>query len=479
MYDDRLILQDCPDVPLSLLQTVYANAPDLLDRLETFIQAGERLDDITEYGESPLRVASCNGRFDAVRRLLEVGAAEYQFEWTDTAHLVVFGSLADLETHLSRTSCSELEVRDIWERTPFLLAVMTGDIARVELLLRYGADRTAVGRCGKTALQHAARANQLEMLEWLVRQGFDLEATDDFDDTALAFAVKHGEAQAARKLLALGARIPPQTEGDFIWHAASVEIAKLLAEYGEDISRVSGEVHAELVGTQYHGLPEGTRDSYLAARFREFGRHNPEETCKPHWLAMIRSGDTVWQADELFRADAGGEQPKWCYDRFGRSTTLMPDGRIIEVGGEHEDYYDPDFCIYNDVVVFDGKGGIRIFSYPEEVFPPTDFHTATLIGEQIYLIGSLGYSKDRHPGYTPVYRLDTRTMQIECLTTTGEMPGWINRHRARFVEGQGILVSGGKVIAPELPDDQNYLSNSGIYCLNPTNLVWRKIGSAD
>jgi len=25
----------------------------------------------------------------------------------------------------------------------------------------------------------------------------------------------------------------------------------------------------------------------------------------------------------------------------------LPDGRLVSVGGEHEDYYDPDFCIYN------------------------------------------------------------------------------------------------------------------------------------
>jgi hypothetical protein len=33
------------------------------------------------------------------------------------------------------------------------------------------------------------------------------------------------------------------------------------------------------------------------------------------------------------------------------SLTLLPDGRAIQIGGEHEDYYDPDFCIYNDVFV--------------------------------------------------------------------------------------------------------------------------------
>src|SRR6185312_15079372 len=101
---------------------------------------------------------------------------------------------------------------------------------------------------------------------------------------------------------------------------------------------------------------------------------------------------------------------------------------VVQVAGEHEDFYDEDFCIYNDVFVHSRDGGIRIFGYPESVFPPTDFHTATLIGEYIYLIGSLGYSGHRRYGTTPVYRLHTGTFKIEPLETTGAAPGWLYEH---------------------------------------------------
>jgi hypothetical protein len=33
--------------------------------------------------------------------------------------------------------------------------------------------------------------------------------------------------------------------------------------------------------------------------------------------------------------------------RFGQSLTLLPDCRAVQIGGEHEDWYDADFCIYN------------------------------------------------------------------------------------------------------------------------------------
>lgn len=80
----------------------------------------------------------------------------------------------------------------------------------------------------------------------------------------------------------------------------------------------------------------------------------------------------------------------------------MPDGRAVHIGGEHEDYYDPDFFIYNDVTVVGPDGSIKIRGYSRGVFPPTDFHSATLAGDAILIIGRLGYPDQRVAGRTPV-----------------------------------------------------------------------------
>ena len=108
----------------------------------------------------------------------------------------------------------------------------------------------------------------------------------------------------------------------------------------------------------------------------------------------------AWSAGQHY-ADVKVRSPVWCAQRFGQSITFLEDGRVVQVGGEHEDSYDPDFCIYNDVFVHEGEA-IRIHGYPEDVFPPTDFHTATLLGREIVLIGSLGYVGTRKLGVTPV-----------------------------------------------------------------------------
>src|SRR5262249_23480410 len=113
----------------------------------------------------------------------------------------------------------------------------------------------------------------------------------------------------------------------------------------------------------------------------------------------------------------------------------------------HEDYYDADFFIYNDVVVKSPDGEIAIYGYPREVFPPTDFHTATLLPEKIVLIGSLGYQEDRlNKTETQVLQLMLDGFSIHKIDALGASPGWIHRHRAVLSDDRkSITVSGGKI----------------------------------
>ncbi len=160
--------------------------------------------------------------------------------------------------------------------------------------------------------------------------------------------------------------------------------------------------------------------------------------------------------------------PFWSWCRFGRTSTTLPDGRIIHVAGEHEDSYDPDFCIYNDVVVEHPDGTREIFLYPADVFPPTDFHSATLIGNAIFLIGSLGYHNLRRIGETQVLKLDCCTLSIETVATTGELPGWISRHVTEQLSDTKLLIIGGQVQSTDKLEQ-----NTTAFELDLTTLVWK------
>lgn len=193
--------------------------------------------------------------------------------------------------------------------------------------------------------------------------------------------------------------------------------------------------------------PLVTPELFREWRSPRYGLTNPERMNNPVWEWLIRARITAFQATERLSgpcaSDAG---PGWSFERFGQSTTELPDGRKIQIAGEHEDHYDPDFHIHNDVVVRHPDGRIDIFGYPRATFPATDNHSATLVGTRIFIIGSLGYPHQRQPGMTPVFSLDLSTWEMTSLPTSGTPPGWIHGHRACLEDdGRSILLQGGNV----------------------------------
>ena len=107
------------------------------------------------------------------------------------------------------------------------------------------------------------------------------------------------------------------------------------------------------------------------------------------------------------------------------------------------------------------------------MFPPTDFHTATLVGSSIYVIGSLGYAGTRRYGETPVYRLDGHTLRMARLHASGEAPGWIYEHRAVAVGLHGIRVWGGMVVTAS-DHTESHDENLGSFVLDLERLRWRR-----
>ena len=199
------------------------------------------------------------------------------------------------------------------------------------------------------------------------------------------------------------------------------------------------------------------------------GKSNPEAYLPDFWREQIRTFRSGYAAEVeiLGKRDYNlPGVPIWSFERFGQSATWLPDGRLVLIAGEHEDSYDPDFCIYADVTVLDGKGGVAHYIYPADIFPPTDFHSATLLGDHILLIGTLGYPDNRTPGETQVLRLNLADFSIEAVETTGDNPGWIHRHQAELRTGQ-ITVTGGKI-------EPGYRDNTEAFTLDLSTMVWSR-----
>lgn len=189
----------------------------------------------------------------------------------------------------------------------------------------------------------------------------------------------------------------------------------------------------------------------------------------------LKSAYGPHRARDLFNVVMNREDgPIWTFERYGATRTELADGRVVCIGGEHEDYYDPDFYIYNDVVVFRPDEEIEIYGYPKDVFPPTDFHSATCVDDKIIIVGCLGNVKDRRPGSTPVYSLDTRSYRMSQLITSGTEPGWISRHYAEASADGVIRVHGGQVVEIK-HGKQGIRRNNEKFSLDTTTSTWAQV----
>ena len=100
-----------------------------------------------------------------------------------------------------------------------------------------------------------------------------------------------------------------------------------------------------------------TRHQYVANRKANVrGTANPSIMNNPFWLSQVGpKGLSAWSARTSFGTDEDplvdpyttSKDAVWCFIRWGATRTKLPDGRLICIGGEHEDYYVPDFYIYN------------------------------------------------------------------------------------------------------------------------------------
>jgi ankyrin repeat protein len=449
---------------------------NLIETLSLLISRGASVNGMSSYGETAIKVAAHVGRFDAVQLLLNAGANLEQLGWTQLMYAIVFEGLEQVQSLLEQGA--DQNVRDCWNRTPWLLSIQVGELPKVKLLLAAGANYNERGNCGQTPLMYAIGNNRVEVLQWLIAEGCDVEATDDFGNTALMMAAERGATDCVRILLEAGANAGRADNYDnrAIKMATNLEIVRMLVAAGEDLSDINDDMRRLLTGINRStfSLSKLSPEQYFADKHPRFGRTNPELMEIPFWQAMIREGCSAYTAKQLFDDTENWQDLAWCYQRFGRTITQLPDGRVIEIAGEHEDYYDPDFCIYNDVVVYQGDGNFQIFGYPEDVFPPTDFHSATLVGEDIYIIGNLGYVDARIYYETPVYRLHCHTLKIDKIETTGDKPGWISRHKAYYKEPNQIYITGGKLWLMN-DETSEYIDNSVDYVLDLIKLTWSRV----
>ena len=124
--------------------------------------------------------------------------------------------------------------------TPLMQAVMHEDLAEAQKLVAEG-DVNARNNFNWTALTHAARTGNTELITLLLDRGADINAQDESGATPLIRASTRGHTDAVKLLLARGAAVnlPDRSQSTALHWAAirdHIDIVQALIAAGADLS---------------------------------------------------------------------------------------------------------------------------------------------------------------------------------------------------------------------------------------------------
>jgi ankyrin repeat protein len=139
-------------------------------------------------------------------------------------------------------------------------AIQSGQTKRALELIAGGADLTAKGKQGETALTEAAAKGDVAVVKRLVQAKLDVNAPGKGGGTALALAAENGHTAVVRQLISAGADLKGDRGSDALLSAAlagHADVARLLRDHGVRLDR--SEASATLRGAAKNGNAETVR----------------------------------------------------------------------------------------------------------------------------------------------------------------------------------------------------------------------------
>ena len=189
---------------------------------------------------------------------------------TTALHWAAHGD--DLEIlHLLIRAGADVNASNDYGVTPLSLACLTGNAATVDALLKAGADPEA-RTSGETALMTAVRTGGVDVVNVLLAHGADVTATEPSSgQTVLMAAVAEAHPAVAHVLLEHGADVRAQSQAGFTplafaVRAGDLESVKLLVAAGASANeKLAIRRRAEIDGSaDYMDTPDGTTVLVLA-----------------------------------------------------------------------------------------------------------------------------------------------------------------------------------------------------------------------
>jgi len=150
----------------ALMYAAWADQPPLIEML---LHQGAKIDVTDDKGQTPLAIASQNGKLKAAQALVVAGA--------------------DVNAPVGEGGY-----------TPLMLASVAGSSELADALIAHGANVNAVNPGGVTALMIAAAGNHSHVAELLLKSGADLDARSQDGRTAMSIAEANNNEAVLRLL---------------------------------------------------------------------------------------------------------------------------------------------------------------------------------------------------------------------------------------------------------------------------------------
>jgi ankyrin repeat protein len=217
---------------------VVAVQADSLKAMNALLRARATVDVITAEGLTPLTIATALGKVQAMQSLLAAGAKP---DFAGSAgrplhYAVLCGESAGVE-QLLRAGADATAPSD-WRLycgegapapqhapqpvTPLELAAMIGSVKIVRALQEHGADVLAAGPAGVPLIIRAASAGQINVLNHLLRAGAKPNDTDPLGRGPLSWAAENGHLAVFKRLLSQGAKpLASDRQGNSVLHWAA------------------------------------------------------------------------------------------------------------------------------------------------------------------------------------------------------------------------------------------------------------------
>ena len=193
---------------------------------------------VVEYS-SDLSRAVADEEVDAVRELLIKGAKvnDKEDSYRKITPLFVAVETGNIEIiQLLLDHGAKVNARDAEKQTPIMRLEEDATPELVELLVRYGAKIDVADKSGNTPLILAAASAKVEVVKALIDSGADVRAKNKAGRTALMNAAENDDLEAVRLLLESGSEVNARDdEGESAWDLTSNdEIEELLESYGAE-----------------------------------------------------------------------------------------------------------------------------------------------------------------------------------------------------------------------------------------------------